>query len=114
MDIQPDANVEDQDRAKCGKNEAGGMESSGCRVRKHVGNRAADDRSDDAEHDCPGPEAVGNAVSFAKYTSRSRSRWAIIRVFDEAGNVTEAHEQYLSELPLQILRVAKLSALDRL
>ena len=37
MDIQPDANVEDQDRAKCGKNEAGGMESSGCRVRKHVG-----------------------------------------------------------------------------
>ena len=53
MDIQPDANVEDQDRAKCGKNEAGGMASSGCRVRKHVGNRAADDRSDDAEHDCP-------------------------------------------------------------
>ena len=40
-----------------------------------------------------GPDAVRNAVSFAKYTSRSRSRWAIIRVFDEAGNVTEAHEQ---------------------
>ena len=39
-----------------------------------------------------GPDAVRNAVSFAK-TSRSRSRWAIIRVFDEAGNVTEAHEQ---------------------
>ena len=39
-----------------------------------------------------GPDAVRNAVSFAKYTSRSRSRWAIIRVFDEAGNVTEAHE----------------------
>jgi hypothetical protein len=52
-DIQPKANVENQDRAKCGKNEAGGMKSSGCRVRKHVGNRAADDRSDDAEHDCP-------------------------------------------------------------
>jgi len=29
------------------------MKSSGCRVRKHVGNRAADDRSNDAEHDCP-------------------------------------------------------------
>jgi hypothetical protein len=40
-----------------------------------------------------GPDAVRNAVSFAKYTSRSRSRWAIIRVYDEAGNVTEAHEQ---------------------
>ena len=40
-----------------------------------------------------GPDAVRNAVSFAKYTSRSRSRWAMIRVFDEAGNVTEAHEQ---------------------
>jgi hypothetical protein len=40
-----------------------------------------------------GPDAVRNAVSFAKYTSRSRSRWAIIRVFDEAGNVTEAHER---------------------
>jgi hypothetical protein len=24
-----------------------------CRARKHVGNAAADDRSDDAEHDCP-------------------------------------------------------------
>ena len=53
MDIQPDANVENQDRAKCGKNEAGGMKSSSCRVRKHVRNRAADDRPDDAEHDCP-------------------------------------------------------------
>ena len=40
-----------------------------------------------------GPDAVRNAVSFANYCSRSRSRWAIIRVFDEAGNVTEAHEQ---------------------
>ena len=40
-----------------------------------------------------GPDAVRNAVSFAKYCSRSRSRWAIIRVFNESGNVTEAHEQ---------------------
>jgi len=53
MDIQLDANEENQDRAKSGKNEAGGMKSSGCRGRKHVGNRAADDRSDNAEHDCP-------------------------------------------------------------
>src|SRR4029434_5805460 len=50
-DIQPKANVENQDRAKCRKNEAGGMKSSGCWVRKHVGNRAADNRSDDAAHD---------------------------------------------------------------
>jgi hypothetical protein len=40
-----------------------------------------------------GPDAVRNAVSFAKYRSRSRSRWAIIRVFNEAGKVTETHEQ---------------------
>ena len=53
MDIQLDANVENQDRAKGRKNEAGGMKSFVCRVRKHVGNRAANDRSDDAEHDCP-------------------------------------------------------------
>ncbi len=40
-----------------------------------------------------GPDAVRNAVSFAKYSSRSRARWAIIRVFNEAGKVTETHEQ---------------------
>jgi hypothetical protein len=39
-----------------------------------------------------GPDAIRNAVAFAKYRSRSRSRWAIIRVFNEAGNVTETHE----------------------
>ena len=53
MVVQLNANEENQDRAKCGKNEARGMKSFVCRVRKHVGNRAADDRSDDAEHDCP-------------------------------------------------------------
>ena len=37
-----------------------------------------------------GPDAVRNAVAFAMY--RSRSRWAIIRVFNEAGKVTETHE----------------------
>jgi hypothetical protein len=52
MDVQLKANVEKQDRAKCGKNDSGGMKSSGCR-RKQVGNCAADDRSDDAKHDCP-------------------------------------------------------------
>ena len=40
-----------------------------------------------------GPDAVRNAVAFAKYRSLARSRWAIIRVFKEAGKVTEIHEQ---------------------
>ena len=40
-----------------------------------------------------GPDAVRYAVSYAKYRSRSRLRWAIIRVFNEAGRVTETHEQ---------------------
>jgi len=53
MDVQLKANVEDEDRAECGKNEAGRMKSSGYWARKHVRNGAADDRSDDAEHDCP-------------------------------------------------------------
>ena len=40
MDIQLNANVEDQDRAKCGKNEAGGMKSFVCRLRKSEAFRA--------------------------------------------------------------------------
>jgi hypothetical protein len=40
-----------------------------------------------------GPDAIRNAVAFAKYCSRSRSRWAIIRVFNESGRVIETHEQ---------------------
>ena len=38
-----------------------------------------------------GPDAVRRAVAYAKY--RSRSRWTIIRVFNEAGKVTETYEQ---------------------
>ena len=53
MNVQLIANEENQDRAQCGKNEAGGMISAVCRAPKHVGNGAADDRSDDAEHDRP-------------------------------------------------------------
>ena len=40
-----------------------------------------------------GPDAVRKAVAFAKYRSLSRSRWAIIRVYNEAGKVAEIHEQ---------------------
>jgi hypothetical protein len=53
MNLQLIANEENQDRAQCGKNETGGMISFVCRARKHLGNGAADDRSDDAEHDRP-------------------------------------------------------------
>jgi hypothetical protein len=38
-----------------------------------------------------GPDAVLYAVAYAKYRARSRSRRAIIRVFNEEGNVTETH-----------------------
>ena len=53
MDIQLIANEEKQDRAEGGKNEAGGMITFVSRARKHVGNGAADNRADNAEHDRP-------------------------------------------------------------
>jgi len=37
-----------------------------------------------------GPNAVSNAIGFAKFFSRSHD--ALIRVDDEAGNVIETHE----------------------
>jgi len=37
-----------------------------------------------------GPQAVANAVDYAKH--RSRSHHAVIRVYDEAGNVIETNE----------------------
>ena len=37
-----------------------------------------------------GPNAVANAVDYAKFYSRSHN--AVIRVYDEAGNVIETHE----------------------
>jgi hypothetical protein len=40
-----------------------------------------------------GPDAIRNAVAYAKYRSHSRSHRATIRVFNEEGNVTETHEQ---------------------
>jgi hypothetical protein len=36
------------------------------------------------------PNAVSNAIGYAKH--RSRSADAVIRVYDEAGNVIETHE----------------------
>ncbi len=37
-----------------------------------------------------GEGAINNAIGYANF--RSRSHDAVIRVFDEAGNVTETHE----------------------
>jgi hypothetical protein len=36
------------------------------------------------------PDAISNAVGYAKFFSRSHD--AVIRVYDEAGNVIETHE----------------------
>jgi hypothetical protein len=36
------------------------------------------------------PNAISNAVGYAKF--RSRSQHAVIRVFDEVGTVIETHE----------------------
>jgi len=35
------------------------------------------------------PNAVGNAIGYAKFFSRSHD--AVIRIYDEAGNVKETH-----------------------
>jgi hypothetical protein len=37
-----------------------------------------------------GPNAISNAIGFAKFFSCSRD--AVIRVYDDAGNVIETHE----------------------
>jgi hypothetical protein len=36
------------------------------------------------------PDAVSNAIGYAKFYSRSHD--AVIRVYDDAGNVIETHE----------------------
>jgi hypothetical protein len=36
------------------------------------------------------PDAVSNAIGYAKF--RSRSHCAVIRVYNDAGNVIETHE----------------------
>jgi hypothetical protein len=36
------------------------------------------------------PDAISNAIGYAKF--RSRSQDAVIRVYDDAGNVIETHD----------------------
>jgi hypothetical protein len=53
MNVQFVANKENEDRAQGGKNESGGMISFVLRAQKHVGESAAEERSDDAENNRP-------------------------------------------------------------
>ena len=39
-----------------------------------------------------GPDAVRNAIAYAKYRSQSRSQRAVIRVLDDSGAVVQMHE----------------------
>ena len=39
-----------------------------------------------------GPDAVRNAIAYAKYRSHHRSQRAIIRVLDDSGTVVQMHE----------------------
>jgi len=60
--------------------------------------RRKDHRGGDLLSDVPpygrlwyaGPDAIGNAINYAKF--RSRSHNAVIRVYDESGNVIATHE----------------------
>ena len=38
-----------------------------------------------------GPDAVRNAIAYAKYRSQSRSQRAIIRVLDDSGAIVQMH-----------------------
>jgi hypothetical protein len=42
-----------------------------------------------------GPNAVSNAIGYANHYSRSHD--AVIRVYDEAGNLVERHEHAISK-----------------
>ena len=50
------------------------------------------------------PDAITNAIGYAKF--RSRSRDAVIRVFDQAGNVIETHEPNGSLKEFEVLLAA--------
>jgi hypothetical protein len=39
-----------------------------------------------------GPDAIRNAVAYAKYRSHSRTNQAVIRVLDDSGAVIQMHE----------------------
>jgi hypothetical protein len=39
-----------------------------------------------------GPDAIRNAIAYAKYCSHSRSQRAVIRVLDDSGVVVQTHK----------------------
>jgi hypothetical protein len=39
-----------------------------------------------------GPDAIRNAIAYAKYCSHSRSQRAVIRVLDDSGVVVQMHD----------------------
>jgi hypothetical protein len=41
------------------------------------------------------PDPVSNAIEYAKHFSRSHN--AVIRVCDEAGNMTETHDEHIGD-----------------
>jgi hypothetical protein len=59
------------------------------------------------------PNAISNAVGFAKFFSRSHD--AVIRVYDEAATVIETHESAgdFSCLTVRLLRLRSRSGLPR-
>ena len=62
-------------------------------IRLRSGNRGVDLISDALPFGrlwYAGPNAVSNAIGFAKH--HSRSHHAVIRLYDDAGNVIETHE----------------------
>jgi hypothetical protein len=69
LDLQFLADVENEDRAEGGKNQAGRVEFRVGRSPKQVGHGAPDDRSDDAENDRP-----ENRHVFMHDPFRGRSR----------------------------------------
>ncbi len=54
------------------------------------------------------PNAVSNAVGYAKFFSRSHA--AVIRVYDEAGNVIETHE-HAGDFTLQVRHIVTIESL---
>ena len=51
------------------------------------------------------PNAVSNAIGYAKFYSRSHR--AVIRVYDDAGNVIETHEHAGRNIPSKCSRSAR-------
>jgi hypothetical protein len=51
------------------------------------------------------PDAASNAIEYAK--SYSRSHNAVIRVYDEAGNVIETHEHAAKRMAITVAPARK-------